>query len=818
MDRRSWLWRRKSSDKSPGETESSGSVSSEKHSGEPEALMTSSINSSLNHAQSPEVSSKDVSHEVNETIKNLNEKLSAALLNISAKEDLVKQHVKLAEEALLVWENAEKNVLFLKKQLKDSSEKNSSLEDRIVHLDAALKECIRQLRLTREEQEQKVHDAIIKKTNDWESEKTDLEIRLNELQAQLQAKAEITTSFDHELHSTIKALKEENFSLKAEIATLAQDLQIRASELEFSTRTAETASKQHLSSIKKVAKLESECRRLQAAARKSLLANEHSLISNSHYVESVTDSQSDAGKQLLNLDIEQSCSDSWASALIMDLDQFRKEKANVRNLTNSVEIDLMDDFLEMERLVALPEGDHVSDNIEHDADLEHSVSRNRSSRKEVQTIRLHIAELEEMIEKMNSEKVEMEKSFTVMNNQLKNTCDQLAAAEGQLVELQRQLKLVNEEKHVLEIEVEAAEGKKTRLGFQLESAHAESGKLYERVNLLDRKFEEEKKLPSKLKLRCQDMEATEAKRNKKELELESAYGQIAEFKGKISLLEKKLGEEKTLSTELASRCWKMDALKRKKEELECQLESANLELHKLHEKVNSFERKLEGQKAFSTELLSKCQNMEAIDAQKIKLECQLTAEHLEVGNLQEKVNILKGKLEVERALSSAIAANIEATEAKRKELLVQLELAHVENGSLQEKLATLGKQIEEERAISADFAAKCHSLEHELSSKQKAAEFHLSASSNRVLLIRQEKEMELAAGKLVACQKTILSLNQQLKILANFDNFMLETAKPELNGDLMAFRGESQMPSPRISPENLEISSALRNCKKSDPP
>ncbi|RZR94722.1 hypothetical protein BHM03_00023469 [Ensete ventricosum] len=551
---------------------------------------------------------------------------------------------------LPVWENAEKKVLFLKKQLKDSSEKNSTLEDRVVHLDAALKECIRQLRLTREEQEQKVHDAIIQKTYDWESEKTDLEIRLNELQAQLQVKAEITTSFDRELHSTIKALKEENFSLKAEIATLTHDLQIRASELEFSTRTAETASKQHLSSIKKVAKLESECRRLQAAARKSLLANEHNLISNSQYVESVTDSQSDAGERLLNLDIEQSCSDSWASAPIMELDQFRKEKAHVRSLTNSVEIDLMDDFLEMERLVALPEGDHVSDSIERDADSEHS---------------------------------------------------------------------------------------KNRLEFQLESALAESANLQERVNLLDRKFEEEKKLSAKLKVRCQDMEATEAKRNKTEMELESAYGQIAELKSKISWLEEKLREEKNLSTELASRCWKMDVLKRKKEELECQLESANLELHKLHDKVNSFERKLEGEKAFSAELLSKCQNMEVINAQKIQLECQLTAEHLEVGNLQEKVNTLEGRLEEERALSSALAANIEATGTRRKELLVQLELAHVENGNLQEKMTTLGKQIEEERATSADFAAKCHSLEHELSSKQKAAEFHLSGSSNRVMICSQ---------------------------------------------------------------------------------
>lgn len=49
----------------------------------------------------PEVSLKDVDHEVDETTKILNDKLSAALLNISAKEELVKQHAKVAEEAVL---------------------------------------------------------------------------------------------------------------------------------------------------------------------------------------------------------------------------------------------------------------------------------------------------------------------------------------------------------------------------------------------------------------------------------------------------------------------------------------------------------------------------------------------------------------------------------------------------------------------------------------------------------------------------------------------------------------------------------------------
>lgn len=52
--------------------------------------------------QSPEVTSKAALNddEVNESVKALTDKLSAALLNISAKEDLVKQHAKVAEEAV----------------------------------------------------------------------------------------------------------------------------------------------------------------------------------------------------------------------------------------------------------------------------------------------------------------------------------------------------------------------------------------------------------------------------------------------------------------------------------------------------------------------------------------------------------------------------------------------------------------------------------------------------------------------------------------------------------------------------------------------
>ncbi|URE03085.1 hypothetical protein MUK42_19236 [Musa troglodytarum] len=798
MDRRSWLWRRKQSDRSPGETESSGSASSEMHSVDQQEAL---ISSSLKHVQSPEVASKDVSQD-NETIRTLTEKLSAALVDISDKENLARQHAKVAEEAVLGWENAEKEVSSLKQQLEAASKEKSSFEDRIVHLDAALKECVRQLWQTKEEQGQKVHNTITKKTREWESDKLELEIRLTELQAQLEAKDEITTSVDHQLCSKVDILKEEKSALKIELDTLTRDLQMRTLELELSTRVAETASKQHLDSIKKLAKLEAECRRLRAAARKSLLANEQKLLTCSHCSESVTDSQSDAGEQLLSLDNEQSCSDSWASALIAELDQFKNAKANATSVTTSAEIGLMNDFLEMERLVALPEDDHGSSSIEHDDGLDHTFNRDGSSRKEFETIHLHMVGLEETVEKMTTAKIEMELPLAAMNNQLKNTHDQLEATEGKLVELQRQLNLVNGEKHVLEIELEAAEGKTNELQLQLESANTKIAELQERANLLERKSEEEQELSAKLKVRCQNIGATEAnKRKEAERQLESAIGEIAELKETISLLERKFEEEKALSTELASRCWKSEALKGKKEELECQLELANLEIQNLRGMAGSFEMKLEEEKAYSAALLAKCQSMEAMEAKKKELECQLTAEHLEVGKLQEKVNILEGKVEEERALCLGLAANIEAIEAKRKESVVQLESAHMEVGILQEKLIALEKQVEEERALSADYATKYHRLEHELSRKQQAAEFHLKASLNRVLKTRQEKEIGLAAGKLAECQKTIASLNQQLKTLANFDESMLETEKPESNGELLDLRGDSKMIDPSISPD-----------------
>ncbi|KAK4391066.1 Filament-like plant protein [Sesamum angolense] len=119
---------KKTSERSPGESESSGSFSSnsERYSDEQDALRESANDST----QSPEVTSK-----------------------ASMTDDGVKES----------WEKAENEVALLKQQVEVAVQQNVNLEVRVSHLDGALKECVRQLRQARDEQEKRISDAIAEK-------------------------------------------------------------------------------------------------------------------------------------------------------------------------------------------------------------------------------------------------------------------------------------------------------------------------------------------------------------------------------------------------------------------------------------------------------------------------------------------------------------------------------------------------------------------------------------------------------------------------------------------------------------------------------
>lgn len=419
------------------------------------------------------------------------------------------------------WEKAENEVLALKQKLETAYQKNSALEDRLGHLDGALKECVRQLRQAREEHEQKIHEVVAKKTQEWESLKSALEDQVVELQVQLQnVKTEATASFDSDLQPKLEAAEKENSALKLEILSQAKELEIRIIERDLSTKAAETASKQHLDSIRKVAKLEAECQRLKAIARKASQTNdEKSYSASSVFVESFTDGQSDTGERLLTLEsgslkmsslepseCEPSQPGSWASALVTE-HSFKNVRHLERNrMVHSVEINLMDDFLEMERLAALPVIESGSSCLEagHVPDRPNAVESSFKADLEVMIQRT--AELEEKLEKIETEKEELEMALCASQKQLEISQSQLLEAEMELQELQKQIVLVNESKRDTEEEVKATQAKREVAESRLRVVENEVSSLLLKAASLEEEVQKEQVLSADKVARCQKLE------------------------------------------------------------------------------------------------------------------------------------------------------------------------------------------------------------------------------------------------------------------------------------------------------------------------
>ncbi|KAI3415074.1 uncharacterized protein J3R85_015538 [Psidium guajava] len=466
----------------------------------------------VHSSQSQEVTSKVAvavaDEEVGEGMRTLSEKLSAALLNISAKEELVKQHAKVAEEAVsggrkylythiapklsthfspsdiqsCGWEKAENEVSALKKQLEAATQKNLALEDRIGHLDGALKECLRQLRQVREEQEQNIQEAVVKKTREWELTKAELETKLSDVHAQLQsAKSEASSVISSDLGPKLDAAEKENVVLKAKVLSLSEELEIMIIERDLSTQAAETASKQHLESIKKPIR-----------CRDRLLAVENDV---------------QKASCLEPKDCEPCHSESWASALVTELNHFKKDESFGKNLmVSSGELDLMDDFLEMERLAALPDAESGSCS----QGVEPALDQNRSDevplKSELEAMINRTAELEEELEKKEEEKEKLEMALNQCQKQLEMSWSQLNEVEMRLAELDAMLSAAQESKQAAEEEARITHERMEVTESRLMDVEEEMKNLLLNVKLLQEEVERECALSAENEIKCRKLE------------------------------------------------------------------------------------------------------------------------------------------------------------------------------------------------------------------------------------------------------------------------------------------------------------------------
>ncbi|KAK8964641.1 Filament-like plant protein 4 [Platanthera guangdongensis] len=296
MDRRSWPWKRKSSEKASGDSGSGNACLSdiEVKQGEQEHTKpVSFIQISLQKYEHLNAISGQV-EVLNENLNDMKEKLSSAQADMISKDDLVKQHAKVAEEAISGWEKAEAEALDLKHKLESVTLLKQTAEEQTSHLESALEECMKQISSVKEESEKKLHDVVFAESKLWEKVKSDLEATIDgfeqELQKgsaevaalsrSLQERALLLTKVNQEkshaeaeievLRINIQSYERETSSLKYELNIAAKELEIRNEEKNMSEKSSEAANKRRIEDAKKITKLEAECQRLRSLVRKRL--------------------------------------------------------------------------------------------------------------------------------------------------------------------------------------------------------------------------------------------------------------------------------------------------------------------------------------------------------------------------------------------------------------------------------------------------------------------------------------------------------------------------------------------------------------------
>uniref|UniRef100_A0A803LV34 Uncharacterized protein n=1 Tax=Chenopodium quinoa TaxID=63459 RepID=A0A803LV34_CHEQI len=683
--------------------------------------------------------------EDNEGFKLLTEKLSAALVNVSHKDELVKQHSKVAEEAVAGWEKAEKEADSLKQQLEAVVQKKSSLEDRVGQLDEALKECVRQLRLARDEQEKKINQAVAERTSELEIAKTRLEDQLVELQALL----ETSKMNDLELQHRTDFLEEENVVLRQELQSLSEELEVRTIERDLSTKAAETASKQHLESIKKLARLEAECRKLKSLSRVTPISNERkSSTVVASCAESLTDSQSDGAEQLSASECDsRKMNGSWASALIAELDQFTNEKVDRNMNPPSTDINLMDDFLEMERLASLPNNGPQVQSVGCDETPEKAAHKENSSlRIELESMACRTAELEENTCKVEAEKAELAKT-------LAQTQSCFEESQVQLIETQMKLEQLDRELH------EANEGEQfyKALFIQFER---EANLMSSQIKSLRAEVEKEQALSKQISVRCKDLE-NELKKKEEELE----YQHEAMLSEELKMKEMDLAQTQ-------------DSLGKS----EAQLKQAEKKLKELEKKL---QEAYEEKKSLNSELDTVREEL-----QRMSIQIELLNEQAQKGLMTENVQMELEK-ELQEANEEKMSLNIEL-DCIRGELQTMSSQIELLNEQAQKGLTTENMQMELEKELQ-----EANEEKKSLYSELDCMRTELQTMSSQIELLNEQAQTGLMTESVqIELEKELQEANEE---------------KKSLNLELDCMRAELQTMSSQIESLNEQVQKGLLN-------
>ncbi|KVI01942.1 Protein of unknown function DUF869, plant [Cynara cardunculus var. scolymus] len=328
----------------------------------------------------------DANNEAEISAKGNEEQVASLLCECNAKDNLMVDQAKTAQDAIAGREKAVAELALRNQELEAVVQQNIEANERLVHLNAALKDYRQQLSSLKEEHDQRVSEAVdeLERANKRSEEKfteankklENLMIENAQLAKSLAMKEELiedvgsqmsqaTVGFN-ELISRLDSAEKENGILKYEYRVLER-------ELEIQSRCADVANRQHQESVKRAAKLDVECQKLRLLVKKPTVQVKTKREVESGHPEGLDRRMSFMINRLCEAEEENKIlkermhkREDEIRLLQAEFAQIRCDDshgngASRRTMIGDSDMSLMDDFVEMERLAIVSVDPHSPD-------------------------------------------------------------------------------------------------------------------------------------------------------------------------------------------------------------------------------------------------------------------------------------------------------------------------------------------------------------------------------------------------------------------------------------------------------------------------
>ena len=679
----------------------------------------------------------------------------------------------------------------LKNTITEKDTKITELNNKITELENQLKTCQEQCAKDKEQCE-KDKQALRDQIAELEKAKSNLEIQVKENRELIEQLRKQITSLEKQVEDWKKIVGEKDTKIK-ELENNIKDLNTK---LDTANNANTELTKQLATATEKITGLENKIRDLESKVEElnnKVTELNKTIEAKDAEIKTLNDTITTLKEKVATLETEKAkdkeAYDKDKAELERQIQEAKdalatkeKELGNVKTELEQVKNDLS---TEKAKTAGLEEQVKAKDEMitklnkdieELKAQLAKAKDGNTTIVKEKETI---IKEKETLIEKLTSEKSELEKQLAAEKAKNENLEKQITDLNAKVDKANKDLNKANENIFNLEKELAAEKAKNAEIMKQLEKLGKDLDDKNKEVTTLNKTITTLKEQVAKLETeKAKDKEQFEAEKTALQKKLDNANQELTKKNEEVNLINNKLEQIKkelenekinnaTLTEQNKAKDEKIAELEKQLADIQGKLNQSNDDLKKANDRIAELEK----------ELLTKTNENKVLTEQVEKLGKDLETKTNEVNTLTNKVSELENQVAEQKAKSEADAKEIERLTKELEDLRKQLANKNTEVEGLNNQIITLKETVKTLEGEKTELTNNVTRLETEV----KELKDKLETADNKIIELEKENARLIESNKNLS--EKVTELDKKVKKTEE-ENLTLKDKIEELNKKL----------------------------------